>query len=181
MRNLCRWPISAGAALAAVLASQAAVAVDLGEYADEDDKTLETCLQVALDVFGGEALNVEYKFEEGDPIYDFDILAPDGTRWEVEVNAENGMIWEIEREVAKTDPMFTRMVRIDEKDALVTALEMFPGTVESVEYGIETDGSAVYEFDINLPGGGEMNVEVDAATGRITEANPELWEIGEGE
>ena len=156
-------------------------AMDLGEYADADDKTLEQCLQAALDVFGGEALNVEYKFEEGDPIYDFDILAPDGVRWEVEVNAENAMIWEIEREVAKDDPLFAAKVTVSEADAVATALAIFPGTVESVEYGVQHDGSAAYEIDINLPGGGEMNVEVDATTGQITEANPELWEIGEGE
>lgn len=156
-------------------------AVDLGEYADEDDKTLEQCLQIALDQFGGQALNVEYKFEEGDPIYDFDILGADGLRWEVEVNAENAMIWEIEREVDKTDPLFANQAKIDEATAIATALAMFPGEVESVEYGIESDGSAAYEIDIILASGGEMNIEVDAATNKITEANPELWEIGESE
>ncbi len=156
-------------------------AVELGEYADADDKTLEQCLQAALTVFGGQALNVEYKFEEGDPIYDFDILGADGIRWEVEVNAENAMIWEIEREVELTDPMFTSQAKISEQDAINTALAMFPGEVESVEGGIESDGSAAYEIDVILASGGEMNIEVDAATGKITEANPELWEIGENE
>jgi len=171
---------AAGVAACLALASTAS-AVDLGEYADEDDKTLEQCLQAALDVFGGEALNVEYKFEEGDPIYDFDIIGAGGLRWEVEVNAENAMIWEIEREVEKSDPMFASQAQISEQDAMKTALAMFPGEVESIEYGIEHDGSAVYEFDIVLASGGEMNIEVDATTGKITEANPELWEIGEGE
>lgn len=159
----------------------AASAADIGEYADADDKTLEQCLQAALDVFGGEALNVEYKMEDGDPIYDFDILAPDGVRWEVEVNAENALIWEIEREVDKSDPAFADRAAIDEDAALGAALALFPGDVESVEYGLELDGTAVYEFDIVLAGGGEMNVEIDAATGAVVEASPELWEIGEGE
>lgn len=162
-------------------AAAAVHAGDLGEYADADDKTLEQCLQAALDVFGGEALNVEYKFEEGDPIYDFDILGADGLRWEVEVNAENGMIWEIEREVEASDPAFANQVQVSEADAVAGALQIFPGTVESVEYGLESDGSAAYEIDIVLASGGEMNVEVDATTGKITEANPELWEIGENE
>lgn len=162
-------------------ATATAQAVDLGEYADADDKTLEQCLQAALDVFGGEALNVEYKFEEGDPIYDFDILGADGVRWEVEVNAENAMIWEIEREVEKSDPLFANQATVSEQDAVTTVLAIFPGDVESVEYGIESDGSAAYEIDVVLASGGEMNVEVDAATGKITEANPELWEIGENE
>lgn len=163
------------------LAAAPAPAMDIGEYADADDKTLEQCLQAAFDVFGGEALNVEYKFEDGRPVYDFDILAPDGVRWEIEVGAENAMIREIEREVAKTDPMFAGRAAIAEDAARAAALAMFPGAVESVEYGVETDGTAVYEFDIALAGGGEMNVEIDAATGAIVEANPELWEIGEGE
>ncbi len=154
---------------------------DIGEYADADDKTLEQCLQAALDMFGGEALNVEYKFEEGDPIYDFDILGADGIRWEVEVNAENAMIWEIEREVEESHPLFANQAQVSEQDAVATALAIFPGEVESIEHGIESDGSAAYEIDIILASGGEMNVEVDAATGKITEANPELWEIGENE
>lgn len=156
-------------------------AADLGEYADDDDKTMEQCLQAALDVFGGQALNVEYKFEEGDQVYDFDILGADGIVWEVEVNAENGMIWEIEREVSKDDPMFADQAKVTEADAVATALAIFPGTVESVEYGIESNGSAAYEIDIELGSGGEINVEVDATTGMITEANPELWEIGSQE
>lgn len=166
---------------AAVFAAGVAAAADFGEYADADDKTLEQCLQAAIDVFGGEALNVEYKMEDGEPVYDFDIAAPDGLRWEVEVGAENAMIREIEREVKRDDPLFAARAAIAEDEALAAALEMFPGEVESVEYGVETDGTAVYEFDIVLAGGGEMNVEVDAATGAAVEANPELWEIGEGE
>lgn len=154
---------------------------DISEYADADDKTLEQCLQAALDMFGGEALNVEYKFENGDPIYDFDILGADGVRWEVEVNAENAMIWEIEREVDASDPMFANQVKVSEEDAVAGVLQIYPGSVESVEYGIESDGSAAYEIDVVLASGGEMNIEVDAASGKITEANPELWEIGEKE
>lgn len=164
-----------------MLTAGPAIAADLGEYADADDKTLEQCLQAALDVFGGKALNVEYKFEQGDPIYDFDILGADGLRWEVEVNAENAMIWEIEREVSKDDPLFANQAKISEADAVATVLALFPGTVESIEYGVESNGSAAYEVDVVLASGGEMNVEVDAATGMITEANPELWEIGENE
>lgn len=158
--------------------SEPAGAADIDEYADEDDKTLETCLRVALEVVGGQALNVEYKMEEGDPIYDFDVRADDGITWEIECNAENGMVWEIEREVAKDSALFQQRAELGEDAAVKTALSVFPGTVESVEYGIEADGTAVYEVDIVLAGGGEINVEVDAETGAILEANPELWEIG---
>ncbi len=172
-------PFAAALALAAFC--PAAGAVDLDSYADADDKTLEQCLQVALALFGGDALNVEYKLEDGQPIYDFDILAVDGVRWEVEVNAENAMIWEIEREVDKDDPLFVERAAVDEGTALAAALRMFPGEVESIEYGVETDGTVVYEVDVVLAGGGEVNVEIDAATGIVTEANPEIWEIGIGE
>ncbi len=179
---MMKQSLFASAAAAILFFSTGATqAADLGEYADSDDKTLEQCLQSALDVFGGQALNVEYKFEEGDPVYDFDILGADGVRWEVEVNAENGMIWEIEREVEKSDPMFADVATVSEDEAVATARRIYPGDVESVEYGLEHDGAPVYEIDIVLASGGEMNVEVDAVTGGITEANAELWEIGETE
>jgi len=165
--------------MAALALSVPALATDIDEYADSDDKSLETCLKVAVAVFGGRATSVEYKMEDGDPIYDFDIRADDGLVWEIECNAENGMISEIEREVAKDDPLFSKQAKVSETAARETALAIFPGKIDSVEYGVEADGSAAYEFDIILSSGGQMNVEVDATTGKITEANPELWEIGE--
>ncbi|MDP6952533.1 MAG: peptidase, partial [Alphaproteobacteria bacterium] len=117
-----RTIVATGVLVAGLAAALPAQAADIGESADADDKTMEQCLQAALDIFGGQALNVEYKHELGQPIYDFDILAPDGVRWEIEVNAENAMVWEIEREVEKTDPAFASQASVDEATAVQTAL-----------------------------------------------------------
>ena len=40
------------------------------------------------------------------------------------------------------------------------------------------DGSFSYEFDIQTNTGYEIKVDVDATTGKIEEANFELYEIG---
>ena len=40
------------------------------------------------------------------------------------------------------------------------------------------DGSFTYEFDIQTIAGYEIKVDVDAVTGKIEEANFELYEIG---
>ncbi|WP_204369055.1 PepSY domain-containing protein [Methylocucumis oryzae] len=50
--------------------------------------------------------------------------------------------------------------------------------VVEVEYEIEPDGKASYEFDIKTKDGKEMKVEVDATSGEIVEANSELYQVG---
>ncbi len=49
---------------------------------------------------------------------------------------------------------------------------------KEVEYEIEENGDASYEFDIVNDKGVETKVEVDAATGKIIEVAIEEWEIG---
>lgn len=48
-----------------------------------------------------------------------------------------------------------------------------------MEYEIESNGDASYEFDIIDDKGGETKVEVNAANGKIIEVSSEEWEIGE--
>lgn len=54
-----------------------------------------------------------------------------------------------------------------------------PGTIEEVEYEVEENGAASYEFDIVNDKGVETKIEVDAASGKIIETATEEWEIGE--
>ena len=76
-------------------------------------------------------------------------------------------------------PLFKAKAKISEADARKIALAIYPGEVTEVEYEIEPDGAASYEFDIATKvGGQEMKVEVDAMTGEIVEANQEIWQIG---
>lgn len=151
---------------------------DLDDIKDWDIVSIETCLDAALDTIPGHARKVEFKTEGDDPIYEFDIEAADGNTYNVECNAEEGIIEEIEREVGNDDSYFNQRAKISMKDAEATALSVHPGTVTSSEREVGFDGSVTYEFDIQSTLGYEVKVDVDAVTGVIEEANIELYEIG---
>lgn len=151
---------------------------DLDDIRGWDIVGMETCLDAALDLIPGHARKLEMKMEGDDPIYEFDIEAKDGITYNVECNAEEGFIGEVEREVADDDPVFKKLAKVSKKEAEKTALMIHPGKVVSSENEIGFDGSATYEFDIQTKLGYEVKVDVDATTGEIEEANIELYEIG---
>ena len=161
------------------------LAGDHGDNADLDDirewdiVNMETCLDAALDTIPGNARKVEMKMEDDDPIYEFDIeSSADSNTYNVECNAEEGFITEIEREVDASDPYFKKMAKVSKSEAEKTALSVHPGTITSSELEVGFDGSVTYEFDIQSKLGYEVKVDVDAVTGQIEEANIELYEIG---
>ena len=152
---------------------------DLDDVRDWNIVKIETCLDAALDTIPGNARKVELKMEGDDPVYEFDIEAEaDGNFYNVECNAEEGFITEIEREVDANDPAFKKLAKISEAEARETALMFHPGEVVASEMEVGFDGDATYEFDIQSVHGYEVKVDVDAATGKIEEANIELYEIG---
>ena len=152
---------------------------DLDDIREWDIVNMETCLDAALDTIPGNARKVEMKMEEDDPVYEFDIeSSADGNTYNVECNAEEGFITEIEREVDANDAYFKGKAKVSMSEAQKTALAVHPGTVTSSEYEIGFDGSVTYEFDIQSKLGYEVKVDVDAVTGEIEEANIELYEIG---
>ena len=140
---------------------------------------IETCLDAALDTIPGHARKLEMKMEGDDPVYEFDIEAKaDGQTYNVECNAEEGFITEIERETDANDPVFKKYAKVSEADARQTALDFIPGDVVTMEYEVGMDGSVSYEYDIVNVHGREYKVDVNAITGEIEEANLELYEIG---
>ncbi len=140
---------------------------------------VEQCLDQAFDTIPGHARKLEFKIEGDDPIYEFDIEATaDGFTYNVECNAEEGMIVEIEKEVDKDHPIFKKGAKVSIDSARKTALSIHPGDVMSEEREIGMDGSLTYEFDIQTKAGYEIKVDVNAITGLIEEANIELYEIG---
>jgi len=151
---------------------------DLDDIRGWDLVSVETCLDAALDLIPGHARKLELKMEGDDPMYEFDIDAVDGNRYNVECNAEEGFIDEVEREVDKNDATFRKLAKISEQEARNFALSIHPGTVVASEYEIGFNGVATYEFDIQTELGYEIKVDVNAATGEIEEANVELYEIG---
>lgn len=140
---------------------------------------METCLDAAYDTVPGTARKLEMKLEGDDPVYEFEIKATDGATYNVECNAEEGFITEVERTVAANDKVFKKYAKISEEQARATALDFVPGKVVSVEYEVGRDGDVTYEFDILTSLNREYKVDVDAITGEIEETNLELYEIGQ--
>lgn len=147
----------------------------LASTAMAEAQQFERCMQAALKRQPGHIIKVEGKTEQGKSIYEFDIRA----RNLIECDAESGKIIEIEQEVAQTShPLFAARKKISESEAKAIALKRYPGTINEIEYEIEEDSAASYEFDIVDNDGKEMKVEVDASSGKIVEANQEHWQIG---
>ena len=139
----------------------------------------EKCLNAALAVKPGEVIKVEAKIEKGIPVYEFDIVGPDGRAWDVECDGNTAKITEVEEEVPSADyASFKAKAKLSEAEARKIALEKYPGEVVELEYEIEPDGAASYEFDIRTKDGHEWKVEVDATTGKIVEANREYYQVG---
>ncbi len=173
--------LSSTLALSCLLFNSSAFAAgdtgDLDDLSELDLVSIETCLDAALDTVPGHPRKVELKIEGDDPVYEFDIEAKNGT-YNVECNAEEGLVTEIEREVSADDATFNSIAKISEADARAFALAIHPGKVVSMEYEIGQDGDATYEYDIQTDLGYEIKVDVDAKTGEIEEANIEIYEIG---
>ena len=147
---------------------------------DANPHKFEACMAAALEERPGDIIKVEMKNEEGGHVYEFDIRGNDGSDWDVECNAHRGLISEVEREVNNVnDLQFKGKAKVSEAEARKTALSVYPGEITEVEYEIEPNGAASYEFDIDTKiDGQEMKVEVDATSGEIVEANREIWQIG---
>lgn len=141
--------------------------------------SLEHCLHTVLAEKKGGVVKVELKTENNIPTYEFDIETPDGKAWDIECNSQTGKIGEIEQEVSSTEhPLFKAKMKISVEEARKTALAAHPGEVTELEYEIEPDGMASYEFDIKTKDGKKIKVEVDATSGKIVEANAQIYQIG---
>jgi uncharacterized membrane protein YkoI len=144
------------------------------------DEGLENCIAAAQAVKKGDILKLEKLNVDGKPIYELEIRDAQGMEWEFMCDANSGKITEQESEVSNADDKpFKSKMKVSEKEAADIALKAHPGTIQEVEYEIEENGDASYEFDIVDDKGVETKVEVDAATGKIIETSIEEWEIGE--
>lgn len=142
---------------------------------------VESCMKAALAKHPGEVLTLEAELSKGKPQYEFDIKGKDGKEWEVECLAKTGKVIEEEEEVASADdPAFKGKAKITQDDAKKVALGKYPGEVIDSELSIESDGNISYEFDIKVASGKEMEVEVDAVTGKLSEdPEEEIYQIGD--
>ena len=163
----------------AVIAAVLLLLVSSYVMAADNPHQFEKCMRAATEERPGEIVKVEMKNEQGGHVYEFDIHGIDGADWDVECGAHRGLITEVEREVDSVNhPLFKAKMKVNEADARKIALAVYPGEITEVEYEIEPNGGASYEFDIDTTLNQEMKVEVDATTGEIVEANREIWQIG---
>lgn len=165
------------AALCGVLSGQA--------FADHETikpkayDSLGKCVKAALSKHDGKIVKLEAKSERKQVVYEFDVQTNDGKAWDIECNAKTGKVTEVEEEVTATDERFKALAKVSEEEAKATALAAHPGKVVEVEYELEPDGKASYEFDILEADNEEVKVEVDASTGKIVETSYEIYQIGQ--
>jgi uncharacterized membrane protein YkoI len=157
-----------------------ASALVLAPFAANAHDGVSACAAAVAKTHPGKIVKLEVKTEGKATVYEFDVQKADGTMWDIECLADSGKITEVEQEVAATDAKWTAKAKVSEADAKATALKAQPGTVVEVEYEIEPNGSASYEFDIKGADGKEYKVEVDATTGKVVESSVESVQVGEG-
>ncbi len=140
----------------------------------------EKAMKAALAKHPGQVVTVEAELDRGKPQYEFDIKGTDGKEWEVEIDAKTGKFIEEEQEVANADDAaFKAKAKITQDEAKKTALAKYAGEVVGTEFSLESDGTPSYEFDIKTKDGKEMEVEIDAVTGKLAEEpEEELWQVG---
>lgn len=166
-----------------IILAGVAMTVSLSAMADikmpKTKVSMETCLNAALAKYDGEVTKLELKIENKVPTYEVEILAKDGRSWELECDANKGKITEEEQEVSNAeDPLFKAKAKITLDQAKEVALKAAPGEIVEVEYEIESNGNASYEFDIKTDKG-EVKLEVDATSGKVAEdKQTEIYQIG---
>lgn len=144
------------------------------------DHGLESCIQAVKKEKSGDLVKLEKLNVAGKGAYELELRDGNRQEWEFMCDADSGKLTERESEVADPNSQaFKKNVKVTEEDAAAIALKANPGTIEEVEYEVEENGAASYEFDIVNDKGVETKIEVDAASGKIIETATEEWEIGE--
>ncbi len=139
---------------------------------------IESCAKAALAQAPGELTQATLKQEPEGRVWEFEIKQADGKLFDIECSDSAGTIVESETRVASAaDPAFAAIAKVDEAAARTKALEAKAGTVERVEFELEADGKASYEYDIKTADG-DYRIEVDAVSGEVVESSSELLEIG---
>ena len=133
------------------------------------------CQAAVQRVVSGKIKSISANREDRGMVYEFEGSTPDGGIWRAECDSITLKVTETEREVAATDPVFAEQVKVDEATARGMSVSAFPGEVVATRYIVESDGTAVYEFDIASTRGALVRVEVDATSGALVEMNPVVW------
>ncbi|MCC6707589.1 MAG: PepSY domain-containing protein [Gammaproteobacteria bacterium] len=146
------------------------------------DASIQDCLHAVTAIRPGKFVKVEYLgvTDERQAAYEIEVKPARGRHWEFECSARSGAIIEMEQEVESVDdPLFKATMKVDEKQAVATATNLYPGEVQEIEYEIDANGSPRYEVDVIDLDSIQLKIEVSAVTGKIEEVQIEMWEIGE--
>lgn len=156
-----------------------AIAIVATFNAQAADQGIEQCISAIQKQKKGDFVKLEKLNVSGKPVYAFEIHDAKGFEWEFMCDVNSGKIIETESEVnSVNNHAFQKKIKVTEEEATAIALKAHPGVIEEMEYEIEKNGDASYEFDIVNDKGVETKIEVDAATGKIIEVSTEEWEIG---
>lgn len=142
--------------------------------------SMEDCLAAALKNRPGEVKELEFGLEDGVPHYEFEIITADGRETEVECDAMTGQIVEVEWENENMDlDAFLAKAKVSPSQARRIALQRVPGKIVKMDLETNTAGVMSYEFEVMARDGTNLDVEVDANTGRVIEVERDLYEIGD--
>ena len=122
----------------------------------------------------------EFGIQDGDPRYEFEILTADGRETEVECSASTGKIVEVEWENEHMDlDAFLANAKVSPGEARKTALRAIPGRIVGMDLETTSTGQMSYEFEVRTDDGKNMDIEVDAMTGKVTETEIEIYQLGD--
>jgi uncharacterized membrane protein YkoI len=139
---------------------------------------LDSCVSASLAKHPGKIVSLASETEDGKTQFELDIKGNDGLNWEVECNALTGKINRVEREINPASKEFKSKAKIRLDAAIKIALDKYPGQVRNIEYDLEDDGEVSYEFIIDLADGKQIEVEVDAASGKLAGYETMGYRIG---
>lgn len=135
----------------------------------QDNTAFDACRKAVGEQTSSEIVKMKLKSKKGVEYYKIKARGDEGAQWEFKCD-KTGKIFEKELEVSSAaHPAFAALKKIDEEQARKIALEAYPGAIDKVEYEIVND-VAIYEFEIKMADGRVMEVEIDAATGKIVKA-----------
>lgn len=148
-----------GVAAAAVVLGGATVAVAASTLADDDRALSGTELQQASDAAlaktgGGTVL----KAETDDGAYEVEVLRPDGVR--VEVNVDRSLTATMDAPDSGDAGRSAPGAADRDRAASAALARVGQGTVREVDR--ENEGSTVYEVEVRLPDGSQVEVRVGA-------------------
>lgn len=169
-----------GSALFGLACSAFVADVAAREPLPETKVSMEQCMFAALEAQPGEAVEVELELEDGAPRYDFEIVGADGRTAEVECDAMTGKVVEVEWENDDMDvDAFLERATVTPSQARKIALQRVPGRVTEMNLETSSTGQISYEFEVMTRDGQELDVEVDAISGRVIEVERDIYELGD--